>query len=132
MTATRQIAFIDRSIADWETLLAGLNEDIQVVILDPSTDGLLQIAESLRGTNSVSAIHIFSHGSSGEIMLGDAVLNSGNLEQYNAALATIGNALTATGDILLYGCNVAQGEAGLQFIESWGRSPGRMSRPQQI
>ena len=124
MTAKRQIAFIDRSLVDWKTLLAGMNEDIEVVILDPSTDGLLQIAESLRGTNSVSAIHIFSHGSSGEIMLGDAVLNSGNLEQYNAALATIGNALTATGDILLYGCNLGQGEVGLQFIERLGQITG--------
>ena len=107
MTATRQIAFIDPSIADWETLLTGLSTGIQVVILDPSTNGLLQIAESLRSATGVSAIHIFSHGSSGEIMLGDAVLNSGNLEQYNGTLATIGNALSETGDILLYGCNVA-------------------------
>ena len=116
MTATREIAFIDASLADWETLLAGLNEGIEVVILDSSADGLLQIAESLRGTSGVSAIHIFSHGSSGELMLGDAVLNAGNLEQYSTALATIGSALTATGDILLYGCNVAQGGAGQEFI----------------
>ena len=86
MTAKRQIAFIDPSLVDWKTLLAGLNEDIEVVILDPSTNGLLQIAESLRGTNSVSAIHIFSHGSSGEITLGGMALNAGNLVDYGDAL----------------------------------------------
>jgi Ca2+-binding RTX toxin-like protein len=115
-TVVHEIAFIDSSIADWETLLAGLNADIEVVILDTATDGVLQIAERLRNANGLSAIHIFSHGNSGELLLGDAVVNTGNLEQYSAALATIGNALTETGDILLYGCNVAQGETGEAFI----------------
>ncbi len=115
-TPIREIAFIDTAITDWETLLAGLNDDIEVVILDSSTDGVLQIAERLRNANGLSAIHIFSHGSSGELMLGAAVVNAGNLGEYNAALATIGSALTETGDILLYGCNVAQGRAGEDFI----------------
>jgi hypothetical protein len=115
-TAVHEIAFIDSSIADWETLLAGLNPDIEVVILDTATDGVLQIAERLRNANGLSAIHVFSHGSSGELLLGDAVVNTGNLEQYSVALATIGNALSETGDILLYGCNVAQGETGQAFI----------------
>ncbi len=116
MTAARRIVFIDPSITDWKTLLAGLSGDIEVVILDPSSDGLLQIADGLRGTSGLSAIHIFSHGSSGELMLGDVVVNAGNLQQYSVALATIGSALTETGDILLYGCNVAQGVTGQAFI----------------
>ncbi len=124
MTAARRIVFIDPSITDWKTLLAGLSADIEVVILNQATDGLLQIADSLRGASGVSAIHIFSHGSSGELLLGDTVVNAGNLQQYSAALATIGNALIASGDILLYGCNVAQGEVGLQFIERLGQITG--------
>ena len=35
-TAAREIAFIDSAIADWETLLAGLNDGVEVVILDLS------------------------------------------------------------------------------------------------
>ena len=116
MTTTRQIAFIDPSIADWETLVAGLGEGVEWILLEPGSDGLWQMANVLRGQTDVSAIHVFSHGSSGELVLGDAVVNTGNLEQYNEALATIGNVLTETGDILLYGCNVAEGDGGQAFI----------------
>jgi hypothetical protein len=117
--ASREIAFIDSSIADWETLLAGLNEGIEVVILDQTTDGLLQIADSLRNASGISAIHIFSHGSSGELRLGDAVVNTGNLEQFSAALATIGNALSESGDILLYGCTVRRGTPDRRSLRNW-------------
>ena len=116
MTAARQIAFIDPSIADWETLVAGLGEGVEWILLEPGSDGLWQMANALRGQTDVSAIHVFSHGSSGELVLGDAAVNSGNLEQYNEALATIGSALTGNGDILLYGCNVAEGDGGQAFI----------------
>ena len=115
-TPVREIAFIDTSITDWETLLAGLNEGVEVILLDPAEDGLRQMADALRDRSDLSAIHLFSHGGSGEIILGGMALNAGNLVDYGDALVTIGNALTETGDILLYGCNVAQGEAGQEFI----------------
>ena len=53
-------------------------------------------------------------------------LNAGNLVDYGDALATIGNALTETGDILLYGCNVAQGEcrAGIHRATGGGDRGG--------
>ncbi len=123
-TPVRELAFIDTSITDWETLLAGLSPDLEVVILDPARDGLLQIADTLRNRSDISAIHLFSHGSSGELILGGMVLNAGNLVDYGDALVTIGNALTATGDILLYGCNVAQGEAGQAFIAQLAAGTG--------
>ncbi len=56
--------------------------------------------------------------------IGDAVVNTGNLEHYSAALATIGNAPTTTGDILLYGCDVAQGDSGNEFITQLAAASG--------
>jgi hypothetical protein len=61
-TTVREIAFVDASITDWETLVASLNDELEVVVLDRSTDGVLQIADILRGYTDLSAIHIFSHG----------------------------------------------------------------------
>jgi hypothetical protein len=46
------------------------------------------------------------------------VLDQGNLCSYQQSLQAIGQSLTANGDLLLYGCNVAQGDSGLQFIDS--------------
>ncbi|MBV5299872.1 MAG: DUF4347 domain-containing protein [Rhodoferax sp.] len=55
--------------------------------------------------------------------MGSTVLDSGNLAAHGLQLASIGAALSVGGDILLYGCNVAQGDAGLQFITAPNRNP---------
>jgi len=123
-TPPLEIAVIDTSITDWETLLVGLNEGVEVILLDPAEDGIRQMANALRNYSDVSAIYLFSHGSTGEIIFGDTVVNSGNLATYSEALATIGNALTETGDILLYGCNVAQGSTGQEFIAKFAAATG--------
>jgi Ca2+-binding RTX toxin-like protein len=46
------------------------------------------------------------------------VLDSSNLSSYHSQLQTIGQLLSDTGDLLLYGCNVAKGEIGRLFVDS--------------
>ena len=43
-------------------------------------------------------------------------MNNANLALYKQALQQIGASLTVGGDILLYGCNVAESATGLRFI----------------
>ena len=59
-----QIAFIDTRLADWRVLTAALDPGVEVILLDPNQDGLLQIATARSGRNRLNAIHIFSHGDS--------------------------------------------------------------------
>ena len=110
--------FIDSRVRNYESLLASLAPDAQVVILDPAQDGIEQIAAALEGTTDLDAIHIISHGDDGTLYLGDSVLSSDNLHEYTSALANIGAALGTTGDILLYGCEVGNGVTGQTFIEN--------------
>ena len=151
MNNRREIVFIDTSLTDWQTLLAGIESGVETVLIDPNTDGLKQIAAHLSLNNQLShnsvrnpeteselaeqlsddansdpydAIHILSHGSAGQLYLGSTVLNVQNLHDYQGLLQQIGAALTDTGDMLLYGCNVADGEAGEQFITALAASTG--------
>lgn len=43
---------------------------------------------------------------------------------YQTQLQAIGSSLTETGDILLYGCNVAQGDVGVSFVNSLAQITG--------
>jgi hypothetical protein len=61
-------------------------------------------------------MHILSHGEKNDLMLGTVALNSANIANYESELATIGQALSADGDILLYGCSIAQGSDGAALI----------------
>lgn len=94
------------------------------MVLDSARDGLTQIAEAVANTSNIDALHIISHGNIGSLTLGSSSIDSSNLSDYQAQLVTIGNALSATGDILLYGCDVAQGDTGQQFIKQLAQYTG--------
>ena len=53
------------------------------------------------------------------MQLGSSTITKSNLSLYVKQLAKIGSSLTDTGDILLYGCNVAAGQVGLDFINQF-------------
>ena len=120
----RDVFFIDASLPDLFTLTSALSADAEIHFIDATQDGLEQIALELRGLqgeSGIDAIHIFSHSSAGELLLGSTTLSSYNINSYAATLSQIGSALSPAGDILLYGCNVAAGDEGRAFVESFAR-----------
>jgi len=121
-----EVAFVLSNLPGWQTLAAGLPAGVEVVLLDGQRDGLAQMADWLaqRPPGSVDAIHLLGHGSAGAIELGSLTLNASNLGEHADELARIGAALTDDGDWLLYGCNVAAGAAGQNFIDRLAQSSG--------
>ena len=113
---TKNVVFIDSRVADFEIIIASLSADTIWFLIDATQDGLKQMQCILKSYSELDAIHIISHGSIGAVYLGKTVLNSDNIYSNQAQLETIGSSLTEKGDILLYGCNVAQADVGLRFI----------------
>ncbi len=114
--AETSIIFIDSRVQDPEVLLAGISSQNEIIYLDTSSDGIDQIAAALNGRSGIGSIHILSHGDDGMLLLGSTVLNNDNIDRYTQQLSSIGNSLTTSGDILLYGCDVAAGDAGQAFV----------------
>src|SRR5688500_1404926 len=108
---------VDSRVLGLEQLLLDLPAATRVVMRDPSRDGLAQIAAALAGAAGVDSIHIVSHGASGTLFLGSTILDAASLDSYRAELALIGSALSADGDILLYGCDVGAGAEGHSFVQ---------------
>ena len=116
--APREIVFVDSRVRDAETLLKGFPPDAEVIFLEAGEDGLQQMAEVLGARGDVGTVHVVAHGSEGQLWLGTTFLDSSTLADHGDALAAIGRGLTADGDLLVYACNLAQGEAGTQFVAS--------------
>lgn len=104
--ARREVAFIDTSLANWPTLESGLASGIEVVRLEAGADGLSQMAAWAGSHSGYDAIHLLSHGAAGQIVLGGLRLDAATLEARQADLHTLGQALNAGGDLLVYGCSV--------------------------
>ena len=132
-TSKRQLIIIDSQVNDWQRLANTVSTDSLLLILDSSSDGLTQISDYLTALSATAgsedfaplqSIHILSHGSAGTLLLGSSTLTGNNLSLYSSQLTSIGKSLTETGDILLYGCDVAQGEIGNEFIQSLAQVTG--------
>ena len=109
------IAFIDSSVEDVAAVLGGLKSDIKVV-LDPAQNGIGQITQVLGAYKNLTGIEIISHGNSASVELGSSSLNSDSLPQYAQDLQQWHTSLAPGADVLFYGCNVAEGDAGKTFI----------------
>jgi len=114
----KKLIFIDNRVADYQTLLVDLMSDTEWLILDAESDGVLQMQAALAGYRDLDSIQIISHGSTGTLYLGSTMLTQGNLDSYQTQWQAMGSSLTATGDILLYGCNVGDGAVGQAFVQA--------------
>ncbi|WP_051980773.1 DUF4347 domain-containing protein [Burkholderia sp. 9120] len=115
--AAHAVVFIDPSVVDYQSLIAGLPAGTQYVVLNANTDGFAQIAQYLQTHQGIQSIHLISHGSDGEIQAGAAWLNSADLSDYSADLTAIGAAMAPGGDFLIYGCDVAEHADGQALVQ---------------
>jgi len=111
--STKFLVFIDPAVDDYQSLVKGVVANAEVIVLDSQRDGVEQITEALRDRPTPESTHIVSHGSPGALYLGNSQLNLRNLAHYADDLAG-----WAAPQLLLYGCNVAAGDAGSEFIET--------------
>jgi Domain of unknown function (DUF4347)/Bacterial Ig-like domain/Cadherin domain len=116
----KEVAFVDTGVTDYQTLVDGIRAGVEVVLLDAGQDGLAQMALWAQSHSGYDAIHVLSHGTQGSIFLGNTELNQTLLSagQVEHELSSIGTALNVGGDILLYGCDVAQYTAGQTFVKT--------------
>jgi hypothetical protein len=112
-----EIVFIEDNVNNVAQLVAGVRAGVEVVMLDHTRDGLQQMLDVLAGHAPVDAIHLVSHGATGQLSLGTQSLSVDNIDAASAELAQLGHSLNAGGDLLLYGCDVAQGATGAGFVE---------------
>ena len=116
--------FVDAGVEDSAVLLAEILESnpdsaLEIRMIDGDSDGVAQISAILaEAEGEYDAIHIISHGSEGEVNLGNTALTADNLNRYADQLAGWADALTGEADLLFYGCDLAGNEHGEQFIES--------------
>jgi VCBS repeat-containing protein len=116
-----EILFVDSNVENYEALLVDLQRNVEIVIIDNDENGVQKITETLDGRADISAIHILSHGSAGEVSLGNMNLTSKNLVTFQSQLQAWGESLTEDADILIYGCNVGQNSGFVQdFAEYTG------------
>jgi|GEM_PF-922250 len=104
-TGAGMLVVIDPRVEAYQMLAEGVHQGANVLILDPSQDGIQQITQALASYPSSTSLHIVCHGAPGTLHLGKTLLQTANLEQYRQQLQAWGVA-----EIFFYACNLAAAE----------------------
>ncbi|TWU43605.1 Inner spore coat protein H [Rubripirellula tenax] len=111
------LVFIDASVDNIEQLAGGVADNHELVLLDANRSGIEQISEVLATRRGVASLHILAHGESGQIQLGNELVDRSTLDRMSNLIVGWTRALTVDADILIYGCETAAGSRGQQFIQ---------------
>lgn len=121
-TAAKVLVVIDSGVSDFQLLAENVINGAALLVLDPHRDGIQQITEAQQRYQA-DTLHIVSHGAPGCLYLGNTQLNLDNLNAYTENLQSwFANSLQP--QLLLYGCNVAVGDAGEEFISKFQHLTG--------
>ncbi|WP_240923685.1 Ig-like domain-containing protein, partial [Psychromonas sp. SA13A] len=119
-----ELVIIDADVEDYAQLVESIQSQtdddvtLEVIILDSNRNGIEQISEILADQQNLDAVHLISHGSSGSVQVGNSQLSQSELTQHSQTISQWGNAFSAEGDWLIYGCDLAADEQGIAFIDT--------------
>jgi len=118
VNAQTTLVIIDSGVEDYSILAAGVLPNIKTVILDPHQDGVAQITKALQAHPHTTSLHIVSHGSPGCLYLGNTQLSLETLDRHSWDLQSwfASLAFNRQPSLLLYGCNIAAGDSGEEFL----------------
>ena len=115
-----EVIFVDTSVENHQAFLESVHgnssTEYLVFTLSENEDGVVQMSNVLAQLNDVSAIHILGHGTNGELQLGNAHLSTETLSSYEDKLSGWANSTQDGADVLLYGCSLAENDAGKAFL----------------
>ena len=115
------LVFINHDVAQIDQLISEFTDrgpEYRVVVLNERLSGVDQITKILGSYSDLTSIHLISHGSGGQVSLGNSTLSLEGLGQYEDQLASWSSHLSDDADILFYGCDLAATEDGQQLINS--------------
>ncbi|MBS0482384.1 MAG: DUF4347 domain-containing protein [Proteobacteria bacterium] len=125
-TAGQTVVFYDSNLDPGliRAVLHLQSPNLVLIALEPRRNAFDQIAQSLAGKTGISSIHIVTHGETGGLNIAGEIYDTARLQANAATMQRIGHALVRGGDILIYGCDVAEGAIGHRFIAALARLTG--------
>lgn len=120
----REIVIVDWTVSDHQTLTSGINPGTPIILLERGQSGLAALAEILAQYQNLDTIHLVTHGWGGALQLGGELVTKATLATQIQEIQAISAALKSGGDLLLYGCSVAAGEAGQTFLSALSATLG--------
>ncbi|MEE3715381.1 DUF4347 domain-containing protein [Tumidithrix elongata RA019] len=112
------LVFVDSTIKNYQTLIDGTKGGSSVTVINPDQNGIRKITTTLANITGANSLHIISEGDAGNFWLGKDFVSNENIGRYSSDLQSWRTALSPAASILLYACNLANGEKGTALVQA--------------
>lgn len=123
-TTATEIFIVDEYTPNYQALVNEIatrtnTDDLQSVRIYTIShnQSLADVSDILSAHNNVNSLHIITHGFDASLRIGSTVLDHSTIEDFESDLQTWGKSLTESGDVLFYGCNLAETDDGQKLAQ---------------
>ncbi|SMO88302.1 DUF4347 domain-containing protein, partial [Gracilimonas mengyeensis] len=113
----RELVIVDGAVEDKHMIFKQARSGVDILEVPQGKDGMVELMKILSGYTNLDAVHLVSHAEAGAIYLGGQRIDQKELQEDVAGFAAINKAIRVGGDLMIYGCDVAQGDEGNDFLE---------------
>lgn len=112
-----ELVIIDAAVPDKQQFYRAVKPGVDIVEINSSAAGLVQLKSILANYKNLAAVHIVSHAQAGSLQLGNSTISAETLKAEVETFAALNGAVREGGDLLLYGCDLASTEAGEELLD---------------
>ncbi|BDX07892.1 hypothetical protein MACH26_34130 [Planctobacterium marinum] len=112
-----ELVVFDAGVQDRQVLKEGLKPGVKWVELQAGRSGIEQLTEILVQYQNLESVHIVSHGESGALQLGNSRVDASVIQDNEQLVNALNDATIKGADIQFYGCDLATGEKGAEFLD---------------
>ena len=112
----KELIIIDSAVPDKAVFYKAAKPGTDIVELTADADGLQQLTRILQQYQGLTALHLVSHAEQGALLLGNSRIDAAKLQTELMLFSALNGALEPGADVLLYGCNLAKGQTGDEFL----------------
>jgi|GEM_PF-1111909 len=120
-SSKKSVVVFDKSINDLVFIDANIDDKFDKIFCDADDNAFLLLNRILTEARGLDSLHIFSHGAPGALLLGNGRIDAERLLQCSELIKTWQPAFAENAQIVLYGCEVGQGELGREFVNLLAR-----------
>ncbi|MDM8515291.1 DUF4347 domain-containing protein [Desulfobacterales bacterium HSG16] len=122
------VVLISNQAPDYQTLADSVDPDAQVIIYDAAEesveDVIARVTEVSESTGKpINSVTILSHGGQGFFFFGNEIVSASNFQNNSDVWNALDEAMSDSGKIYLFGCNVADG-SGQSLLDSLSEATG--------
>ena len=116
VAAATDLVIIDNGIDNAAALMSAVPSNAEIVLIDSSQSGIKQITQAIGSHQNLRSVHLLCHATDGALIVGNESISNENLGEHRDSIAQWQQSMTADGDLLIYGCDLASGTEGIRFL----------------